>query len=345
MTILEAIEQFDLEGYVQGHGASQVQAHEWLLTCPECLKEKLTVNTKRRVWHCWVCEEKGPPDPLTGRRRTIRGGGGVVRLIQTLEECGKAKAVELILAAVKPELVDVHAIPDNLDLELVAGLAELPNLSPVPISPPDYWLPVYDGLPYLAERGITFAQAQAFGLTWCQAGRYRGRLVFPVWEQGMHVYYQARAMWRQEDQPAQRYVKTLNPPRTDGAAVSSEVLLNLDNARLYPRVAITEGPIDAVKTGPDAVCTFGKKMTPVQLAKLLRAGVRAIDLMWDGPTEREPHGAWPEMLKLAPTLSALFDTRLVFLPRGDPGDYDQATLAQYRQHARPAEQVSHLARV
>jgi DNA primase len=171
---------------------------------------------------------------------------------------------------------------------------------------------------------------KAFGLFYCDGGRYANRLVFPVFEAGQFVYYQARAMWKPRD--GERYVKVLNPPKQEGAAVSSEVLMNLDQAVQYPRVCITEGPVDCVRAGVDAVCSFGKRLTYAQIARLLRAGVRAIDLLWDADARKE-------MMAIAPVLGALFDLRLVWLPAGDPAEYTREQLQVMRQQAQPYRSI------
>lgn len=312
----EAIEQFDLESYLLKHGGTQLQTLEWVLVCPGCGKEKLTVNVEAKAWHCWVCE--GIPG--------ARGKGGLLDLMAKLDGVNRAKAAQDLLA-------EARFKPQGYVLdELVVQQGYRP---PRPIPPPEYWEPADGRLPYLAKRGILPDDARAFGLAWCRAGRYANRLIFPVWEEGQLVYYQGRAMWEEADRPQERYIKALNPPKEDGAAVSSEVLMNLDVARHYPRVAVVEGPIDAVKTGPSAVCTFGKKISGLQISKLVRAGVRALDLMWDGPGPKEPQGAWPEMHEVAPLLATLFDLRLVYLPFGDPGQRDRAELEWHRQRAQP----------
>ena len=97
--------------------------------------------------------------------------------------------------------------------------------------------------------------------------------------------------------------------------------------------------MDVLRTGPDAVCTFGKRIYHRQVQKLWDKGVRALDLMWDGPTPSEPHGAHPEMVQAAPWLASHFDVRLVFLPQGDPGDWDRASLNYFRALGISARQM------
>lgn len=316
--LLAAVRAFDAERYVVGKGAVFSGGDEWVLDCPRCGKNKLVVNVRRKAWHCWVCE--GIPG--------ARGKGGLVALVAVIEGMHAHQAAQKLVAETR--YAPVEYLLSGLNATSPASIAP-----PRPIQPPECWHPADGSLPYLAKRGILPDDARAFGLAWCSAGRYMGRLIFPVWEEGQLVYYQGRAMWGESDRPGERYIKALNPPKEEGAAVSSEVLLNLDQARHYPRVAVVEGPIDAVKAGPSAVCTFGKKISPVQIAKLQRAGVRALDFMWDGPSEREPQGAWPEMLEAARTLSLLFDVRLVFLPHGDPGQRARDELDYWRAHAQP----------
>jgi ssDNA-binding Zn-finger/Zn-ribbon topoisomerase 1 len=320
-----AIRAFDIVRYLVGKGADQTQNEEWTIDCPTCGKKKLVVNTFRKAWHCWVCE--GLPG--------AKGKGGLIDLIAILENIAKPKAVEKLIAETQYAPVEY-----NLGGLAYPGFSGLTQARELP--PPECWQPADGTLPYLAKRGILPDDARAFGLVWCSAGRYANRLIFPVWEEGRLVYYQGRAMWEEKDRPGERYVKALNPSREEGAAVSSEVLMNLDQARHHPRVAIVEGPIDCIKAGASAVCTFGKKISGTQIAKLQRSGVRAIDLMWDGPSEREPQGAWPEMMAAVPMLGLLFDVRLVFLDRGDPGEKTREELNYWRAHARPVNGAASL---
>lgn len=328
-----AIREFDLVRYCQDHAADQVSDHDWLLDCPECGKRKLTVAIRKQGWHCWVCETYS-----AGRQ----GRGGLVSLICLLDGCSPKQAVEKILLGGRFTSLPIDHLPDGFVNQVLDDTAPAPT-----IPPPDYCRPIsVDGiLPYMVKRGITLEDAVAHSLAWCSDGRYRGRLIFPIWEERRLVYYQARAMWEASDQPpGTHYVKALNPPKEAGAAVSSEVLMNLDTARRYGRVAIVEGPVDCIKTGPSGVATLGKRIYPRQIGKLIRAGVKAVDLMWDGPTAKEPQGALPEMLEAAPMLAAFFDVRIVVLDHGDPGEKTRAELDWYRQHrAQPANRMSRLA--
>lgn len=320
---------FDLQSYLQKFGAEHTQKSEWEIECPQCGRRKLSVNVERGQWRCFICEQY--QGGFGTKRKAVRGAGGVISLIGWLENCSLEKAREMVTGG------------NGSVRNSYFRMQQAHSSGPVEIPPPPHWKPINTTLPYCVERGITQEDIRQFGLVFCDGGRYRNRLIFPVWEGNRLVYYQARAMWRAR--PGETYIKALNPPKEVDAASPNEVLMNLDTARYFDRVAIVEGPIDCVHAGPSAVATLGKKISVAQILKMKRAGVRAIDLIWDGPSPAEPEGAWPEMRQAACQLSGIFDTRLVFLPQGDPGDYTRAEIEQFRQQAKPASAVSGLAQI
>lgn len=325
MLLRSAIQNFDVAAYALQHGAEPGKHDEWVMDCPSCGKRKLSVNIERRTWHCWVCEQYQVG--IDGKRRPSYAAGGVLDLIQFLENVERERAVDMVLSGAMFAHVDIGLLPSG---EIAEDVMRAYKSAPA-IPPPENFKSATGILPFCRERAILDSDIRTFGIGWCDAGRCAGRLVFPVWEEQRFVYYQARAMWplRAGD------IKALNPPMTPGAAVSSEVVMNLDQARHYPRVAVVEGPTDLVRTGPDAVCTFGKQIHAPQIARLLRAGVRCLDLMWDAD-------ARAEMLAAAPLLSGLFDLRLVWLPSGDPGEYAREQLTWFRHHAQTISRNSRL---
>jgi len=331
--LVSAIMRFDIETFIKKHGAMQLQNLEWSLVCTGCGKDKLIVNTSKRTWHCWVCQRYetvyGPTGPV---RKAVAGAGGLVDLVQMLEVVSKATAARMVINAglLSPE--ELSNIPDWILEE--RSYADM-DVTSVEIDLPDFWtkfgvdhggvhqMSVLQAHNFLNKRRITADDVDRFRLGWCWGGQYANRLVFPTYEDGKLVYFQARAMW--DPRPGERYVKALNPRRVEGSAVSSDLLFNLDTARHAPRVAITEGPIDCIHTGWDAVATFGKELHPLQVGKLLQAGVKALDLMWDAD-------AYSNAVATANRLSSLFDVRIVRLPYGDPGDFTRPELTWHRAH-------------
>lgn len=315
--------RFGLLDYIRRWGAEPAQrgGAEWVLLCPRCGKQKLIVNVERGNWHCWVCYQRTPPDE-DGNYRVIQGGGYVVELVAELEQLDRDAALARVLSGIHWTHGEIAALPQDA---LIEGWTSGPKVAPT--------LPLPDGadsivdsdMPYLYRRGLSREDVSAFGLFVCRTGRYAGRLIFPVYEGGRLVYYQGRAM--RDPYPGEKgFLKSLNPPKELGCAPSSDLLMNLDVARQHPRVCVTEGPIDCIHAGLSAVCSFGKQLSSTQLGKLVAAGVKAVDLMWDADAVKD-------MLAVYPLLRRFFDTRIVRLPSGDPGDYPTAQLDLFRAQA------------
>lgn len=329
----QAIDNFDLERFVEGHGGEEHQQGEWTVLCPWCGRFKLVVNMRRRSWHCWRCQQYEMR--WTGdryRRVAVAGAGGVIQLVMALDRIARMEAEAKILTGNvrRPgELVRVDV--GDLDRPLpVVGNAP-------PIAPPPGCEAFSGPHPYLDLRGITMADVRAFGLTWCTWGRYANRLIFPVFECGALVYWQARAMWQGGGKD---FVKALNPPRSLGGVTSAEVLFNYDQAIAAGGnlVCLVEGPVDAVHVGHDAVATFGKQITPTQIAKLLRGGVKHVDLLWDADAQNDAQVA-------AQQLAKWFVVRVARLPHGDPGEWPREALRDIRGRAEEVRSVSRLAQI
>jgi len=298
---------FDLPRYLRKFAPAIVLGdREVILQCPACGKQKLSVNLQKEVWHCWVCEQYHRDQ--YGRRKVVQGAGGVISLVALLEGCSRVRAREIVGDASEQAHVPLEGISgvQIRDQHWGHDLAE--------VDPPEGWLAItdYRAFPYLAQRGILSEDITNYGLGVCLSGKYANRLIFPVWANRRLVYWQARAMFN-DLHPGTR--KALNPT----GVYAGNVLFNLDQAAKHSRVIITEGPIDAIHAGHSAVCTFGEKISDKQILQLHRAGVRAVDLMWDGPGPTEPMGAWPEMIEAGKRLAGVFDVRLVFFAEGRSG--------------------------
>lgn len=311
---------FDITQYLSRFSPIPNNGNEITIRCPICGRDKLVVNINKGVWHCWVCQEYRYNEK--GKRVPLKGAGNVVGLVSLLENVDYKTAKGIVGEGYTSYIGYVDPVYEY---------EEIPY--------PPYSQQITYLLPYLQERGISLSDVYYFGLFYCTNGKYRNRLMFPVYEDNKLVFFQGRAMWNSDLTDS---IKSLNSPKHEGTAGTEDVLFNLEMASHYPRVVITEGPIDTIHVGYNAVASWGKHITDTQVQKLYQYGVRAVDLMWDGPTPKEPEGAVPEMMHVLPKLSGIFDTRIIFLPNGDPGDYNREDLKYFQKSAIKANNVSNL---
>ena len=320
----QILNNFPLVNYVLARGGREIKKNEYLLTCPQCVKEKLTVNVSKKLYHCWTCEKR-VYDAWHQKYKIISGAGNILNLVMLLEKITLEEAVKFVT---KYSAFQLEKMLNFVDLNLQEKLVSSETTSYLQIPYPEYSHKITNELPYLRERGITLEDVNKFRLFYCSAGRYANRLMFPVIDNDKLICFQGRAMYPAI--PGIKYVKALAPLHIAGCARTSDVLFNLDVASTYSRVCITEGPISAIHCGYDSVCSFGKRLSVEQIKYLLKYKIKAIDLYWDGPSPTEPNGAQIEMLLIAPLLSQIFDLRIVLSPKGDPGDYSKKENSEFR---------------
>lgn len=341
-----ALEKFPLAPWLARHGfVPQGRAKlEWLQDCPWCgAEDKLSVNPSRRFWRCFRCTKRFSLFDLLAEY-----------------EGGYARAAEVVRAAVGGRTLTF--IPEEYH-EPVA--VERPaGWEPWPIAAPRSFVPLTGHIPYTARRGLDLGNLIALGAGICTEGRYQDRLVFPVrrWD-GHWLYFQSRATWEKTEHDVSLcgpYRKNLNPANDDPTRFASagDVLLGLELAHRYQRIAVVEGPTDWIQSGPDAVALFGKALSDRQLMLLSRAGVREIDVCldpdaWEHPTYKDRDGRTvvnldrpPPARAVADRLAQHFTVRVVRYPDGkDPGDYTPAQNHEMRARAEPWGQGSRLARI
>lgn len=316
--------RFDWDAYVQEQGGVRAlhtkDRREYLMTCGKCQRDKLAVNTSKRAWRCFVCNT---------------AGRDAVSLVVQAEDKLWHEAMSVVLSGHARVIGAIDQIAVALqDSRFERPRSWIPKERPWP----DGWEWVWAstdgakrGQDYCIQRGIADYVAQAMKLGVCTRGRFRGRLMFPVFDQAERlVFYQGRAMWT--PRPFERHIKTLSPKLDEEHtfAGAADALLNLawlQRRGNITRVAVVEGPVDCAHAWPDAVATFGKVIAPRQIELLMRAGIRELDLCFDSD-------AADAMMNQAPGLADLFVVRVVQFPGGtDPGDLSKEQIDYYRAQA------------
>lgn len=325
-TYWRAEARFDWHRYVvEAGGVRSVtsRAGEYILVCPDCQKPKLAPNVETRVWRCFVCGD---------------AGRDAASLIAKVEGRMFHEALQQVMSGHQQAVGRIDAVDKRLGERAERKRVEIPKAMAWPdgyhslVGYPestalvDWWA---KAVAYCRFRGIEDYVVQEMQLGFCTRGRFKNRLIFPVFDSGGRlVFYQGRAMW--PPMAHKRYIKTLSPKLEDGYAGASDVLLNLSyllSKGSPERVLVVEGPVDCAHAWPDCVATFGKQISARQMQLLIRSGIKQIDLGWD-----------PEELasteKQAALLSDLFEVRIVQWPPGrDPGDLTKEQIEHYRQRA------------
>jgi hypothetical protein len=186
------------------------------------------------------------------------------------------------------------------------------------------------GRGYCKIRGISPEIIREMRLAICTKGPFRNRIIFPVFDSGGRlIFFQGRAMWAPRDNSS-HFIKTLSSKKREGSAGAGDCLLNLQyliSKGETERVLLVEGPVDCAHAWPDAVCTWGKKISERQISMLIQAGVKEVDLCWDSD-------AVPQMERYAPELAGIFKVRIVRLPFGcDPGILSKEEIENARRDA------------
>lgn len=296
-----------------GYKQSTVDAMQIKVDCPKCDGyDKLWLTLNKELYWCHKCQWTPDLEDLVSGLTGKKGRA----VLDTFREFRAIPSGDEFDAYVLDQL---DAIP-LLDGRPRPGRVSKPR---APLSWPDHYLPL--GSPdirgvnrYAMRRGIPWAAMKKHQFGGCAAGKYQGRLILPVMERGKLVFWQAR------DTTNTSKLRYLTPPGYSGAAC----LFNIDEAAKHDPVVICEGVFSALKAGPDAVATFGNKISAAQVDLLKERGVRNVVLCHDpdswfvpAPVKRRSPNSKPPIFNSAMRLLGRFDdVKIACLQGGDPDE-------------------------
>ena len=185
---------------------------------------------------------------------------------------------------------------------------------------------------YLRGRGLSKEEMEGYDIRYSESGRYYGRVLFPIYEDGKLMCFSARSFinWI-----APKY---LFPHTGETLLTTSECVWGVDEIGSNLGVIVCEGILDAVAVnrwsesssltaGVKAVSILSKNLSTGQLHKLLRLD-KVITILLDAD-------AYKDAVKIAKQFHGYGkEVRVAKLPQGDPADNQVEDIERVIIHAR-----------
>lgn len=211
------------------------------------------------VYHCFNCSETAVYDPLKNKHTVPRNMKKILLAFGIPEE----EIVKTIsFNFFKPQ--DKQAAQSETKptgLELPSKEAPLPTGSVLVSSGQNEWCEV-------AERYLQSRSLKVSDLDWYVTNEtsYVGRLLIPYVFRGKTIYWQGRSL----------YDELISPRYKNPSIVKDNIFFNMDELYRYTDepLFVTEGPLDAVSIGKNAVALTGSTLTEFKRAELRKVAQR-----------------------------------------------------------------------
>jgi len=207
---------------------------EHLFFCPYCKheKRKFSVNLKRDVYKCWICNQRGR---------------SLYRVVRRFGSFKDQEGWRALTGAPREDLSRFETLFETEKPEEITQVVDLPG---------GFWSLTNKKLDssgkkavtYLESRGIDKKDILRWKVGYCSDGRYRDRVIFPSFnEDGDANYFVARSIGDGD-------FKYLNPAASRNI-IFNELYLDFDK-----EVTIVEGIFDAMKA-ENAVPILGSTLS------------------------------------------------------------------------------------
>jgi len=231
-------------GDIKNYGQEQLQVN-----CPKCQerdgllnpdgKYNLEINTAKRVFHCWKCQDppfKGTLGKLVRKYGTKADYQIYLDYAQLFDDFSpKTESnYEDIIITLPKEMIPFSSMDEN-NIEHLKAINYL-----------------------ILERGMTKETILKYRLGFCTEGYYGGRIIIPSFDKDGEVnYFQSRA-YRKGLKP-----KMLNPKLNKKKVIVNEGLLNWDST-----IYIVEGGFDYLSIPFNSTPLLGKTLGDALYRKL-----------------------------------------------------------------------------
>jgi DNA primase len=165
-----------------------------------------------------------------------------------------------------------------------------------------------DSLEYLKSRRITKKLAESLGWYFCNDGKYRDRIILPIYKDNIPITFQARTI---RSDVGLRYTSPYRSPIGD-------IVYGIDSYKPNKRLILVEGIFDAVNLlsmYPCVGATFTKRVTDGQIRCMVEKGVKKVGLMFDPDSI-------PNISEMWYKLSGIFDVSIIPLFDKDPAEIE-----------------------
>ncbi len=291
-------------------------------------EEKLYIHVGKQTYYCQRCASAGPLVKLF-KDVVHLSNEDLKRYMENPLSLMGTKSLKEIL---EEELIDLSRFYDGK--QPIKLPDEFQPLDLETNDPEELYI-----FEYLFNRGLSIEQIIDYGFGFCKTGQYRDRVIIPCYEGGSPIYFVNRlcldngkplTKQREQELMVAGIRKTVNPPMNFNSLGKSEVLYNIDIAKQYDTIIVTEGAFDAINVGQNAVAILGSMISQNQISKLLKTKAKKIIMMLDPD-------AIDKALLSCKKLEGLIPVYLSVVEAKDPGE---ATRAQIEEAIADAMQYN-----
>ncbi len=280
MNLNEALKKKVTDYFVSKHGCAPYANRGWYKGyCPQCGKFKFGFRLSDNRVNCFHCGPMGTPLKAIMEIEQLDTLPQVYHFLRTFEGIDYYEGPKK-----KDTFVKTITLPESFKL-LSIGKTEMGKLA----------------RDYMRKRGFNPWTLSTMGVGYCTSGDNAGMIILPFYRQGRLVYYIGR-----------RYMlfginKFDNPDAEQFGIGKTELIFNEDALQVYSTVYIVESVINALTIGPSAISIQGKKISPIQLSKILRSPCKRIVICLDPD-------AWTEAIQLGFKLVEYKQVKVIKFP-------------------------------
>ncbi len=200
-------------------GSYYSNGDEHMFMCPKCdhHKRKLSVNIKKNVFKCWVCDYSGKSIATLLKRRSTEL---YLKWKELQSEVDIAVEYDNLFFSPKIETIEEVKLPVNFK-----------SLSDSSTKGKE------KALKYLYSRGLTFQDILKWKIGFCDYGEYKDRIIIPSFDSEGELNYFVSRTYNNFS-----YAKYKNPPKT------KDIIFNDLMVDWRKDIVLVEGAFDALKS-------------------------------------------------------------------------------------------------